>query len=274
MVNVVADRPLSGCTILVTRSGAQAGSLSEKLSRKGARVIEAPVIDFEEPADWAPADGAITRIGSYDCAVFTSANAVERFCARLALKRGDLGPMKRIPLVAVGPATAKALEDRGLRVASIPAKRQAEGVLDLFEGQAIRGKRILMPRAMVAREKVPDRLRELGAIVDVAPVYRTVQVPLKEEVREMLRRGEVNLVTFTSSSSVDGLVAGMGGVAPLRNTTIAVIGPITAETVRGHGLTPAIVAKSPSMDDLVEAISDGSRGPTSWRRAPRGCREG
>ncbi len=246
---------LKGRTILVTRSTQQAGDLADLLKRRGARVIEAPVIAFEDPRDWSAADDALGRPSAYDWIIFTSANAVERTLARMLFLGRDVRALEKAALVAIGPATARGLEERGLKPALLPASSRAEGLLDLMGSRTLRGKRVLIPRAEVAREILPEQLRERGAVVDVVIVYRTVPLPVAQPIRDLLAEHRVDAVTFTSSSTVDNLIAGIGGPDLLRGPVLAAIGPVTAETVSGHGLTPAIIAPRASVEALVESIS-------------------
>lgn len=250
-----AGLELKGRTILVTRSAEQAGDLADLLRRRGARVIEAPVIAFEDPWDWSAADDALGRPSAYDWIIFTSANAVDRTLARMLLLGLDVRALEKAALVAIGPATARGLEERGLKPALLPASSRAEGLLDLMGARTLHGKRVLIPRAEVAREVLPEQLRLMGAVVDVVIVYRTVPVPVARPIRDLLAAHQVDAVTFTSSSTVNNLIAGIGGADLLRGLALAAIGPVTAETVSGHGLIPVIVAPRASVEDLVESIS-------------------
>jgi len=155
-------KPLAGRTILVTRSREQAGDLAEALEARGGRVVEAPVIAFADPRDWSPVDAAIGRLESYDLILFTSANAVDRFAVRAAGREspsGDADTATWPRTVAIGGATARALARRGLRVDEVASEARAEGVLALLAGRELRGARILLPRAEVARETLPEELR-------------------------------------------------------------------------------------------------------------------
>lgn len=252
--------PLSGITLLVTRSQEQAGELGVALAGRGGRVVEAPVIAFVDPEDWTGADRAISRIDSYDWILFTSANAVDRFMKRCRSVGVSSDRLSRPRVAAIGPATARSLEERGLVVTATPSSHRAEGLIEALGRNDLTGVRILLPRAAVAREILPDELRAMGAEVDVVTVYRTVAVQPAEEIRRDLASGAIDVVTFTSSSTVTNLLAGIGGPGALEGTAIAVIGPVTAETVRRHGLAPEIEARRSTIADLVEAI-------TAWARS-------
>lgn len=251
--------PLSGITLLVTRSQEQSGELGARLAARGGRIVEAPVIAFVDPGDWADADRAIGCIDSYDWILFTSANAVLRFLKRCGSKGVSSDRLAHPRIAAIGPATAESLEERGLVVSATPAAHRAEGLIEALGRNDLAGLRILLPRAEVAREILPTELRSMGAVVDVVTVYRTVAVPVTDEVRGQLASGAIDVVTFTSSSTVTNLVSGVGGPEALAGTALAVIGPVTAETVRRHGLTPEIEASRSTIPDLVEAI-------TAWAR--------
>jgi uroporphyrinogen III methyltransferase / synthase len=246
-------KPLAGLTILVTRSREPTDRLSTALSARGARVVEAPVIALEEPEDWSPADLALSHLSDYDITIFTSANSVERFAARMARLGLSAPPTARI--FAIGPATARALHSVGMTVGLVAPIASAEGVLELLEGEDLAGVRVLIPRAQVAREILPEQLRRRGARVEVVTVYRTVAVPVEPEVIRMLQSGLVDVATFTSSSAVRHLLTSLGGPEMLNGVEIAVIGPVTARAALEAGLTPTIVPEAAGMEELAEAIA-------------------
>ncbi|HEY3174996.1 MAG TPA: uroporphyrinogen-III synthase [Candidatus Polarisedimenticolia bacterium] len=249
--------PLAGRTVLVTRSRDQASELGGELEGLGARVIEAPVIAFMDPVEWAPVDAAIESLDRYDVVIFTSVNAVDRFARRMEAGGSPVARLSRPRLVAIGPATGAGLLARGLRPDDVAADSSAEGILGLLATRgALAGLRILIPRAAVARDLLPDRLREAGALVDVVAVYRTVPVPVEREVLDLIRDGGVDAITFTSSSTVSYLLAGVGGASTLKGLVIAAIGPVTARSAREAGLNPQIVAESTGMRALALALGD------------------
>ena len=251
-------RPLAGRTIVVTRAREQSASFSALLREQGARVLEAPAIALATPASWSACDRAVRRLRDYDLVIFTSANGVERFFARLRARRIDLRQLGSSDLVAIGPATAAAIEERGLRVAVMPEEFRAEGIVERLGRRARSGSRILIPRAAVARDLLPRALRAAGARVDVVPVYRTRAT--RSGVRrlsESLRRGEIDLLTFTSSSTVTHFVGKFRSPADrrrLRAVPAAVIGPITATTARRHGLRTTIMPRDYTIPALAAAI--------------------
>lgn len=240
------DLPLAGRRVLVTRARTQAGTLSAKLRSLGADVIELPVIDFAAVEFEAP------EWGSYDWAIFTSANAVEFFFRRVPAAPGPR-------LCAIGPATAAALESLGLKPAVMPDEYVAESVVAALSGDSLRGKKILLPRAAVARDVIPDQLTALGAHVDVLPVYQNVVPPdLAARAREVLTALRPDWVTLTSGSTVKNLLAAAGAEL-LSGVRFASIGPVTSEAARRHGLQVAVEAQPSTIDALVEAIVEQVR---------------
>lgn len=250
--------PLRGRTIVVTRPRDQAAPFVETLREQGARVLLAPAIALRPPRSWAPLDRAIARLGSYDVLIFTSANGVSRFFARLHEKRADVRDLKGVEVIAIGPATASAVEARGLRVAAVPEEFRAEGIVEVLGRRSLRGARILIPRAAVARDVLIKALRARGAEVEVVPVYRTV--PSREgaaEIRAALRSGRPDLIAFTSSSTVTSfatLFRDRRDAQLLRRVPVAAIGPITAATARREGFRVAVTPRSYTVSHLARAI--------------------
>lgn len=253
---------LAGRTIIVTRTREQAAGLIRALESRGANVLAMPTIRLVEPADWAPADAALSALDSYDWVVFTSANALDRFLARAeehglgseALKAA-LAARK---VAAVGPATARRCDAEGVRVDFIPDEAVAEGLVDGFEAMGLAaGTRVLLPRALEAREILPDTLRARGATVDVVPVYRTVSALPDADAIDRIARGEADAVTFTSPSTARGFF-GMLESTPAeenaRRLRIASIGPVTSDAVRALGLDVCAEAGEHTSEGLVSAL--------------------
>jgi hydroxymethylbilane synthase len=235
------DLPLAGQRVVVTRARSQASALSSKLRSLGADVIELPVIDF------VPLEFATPAWASYDWAVFTSANAVEFFFRRVPPAPGP-------NLCAIGPATAAALRALGLEPALLPDEFVAEGVADAFSAVPLQGRRVLLPRASVARDVIPQQLSALGAHVDVLPVYETIVPPgLAERAREVLASLGPVWITLTSASTVKNLLAAAGPEI-LKQANFASIGPITSDAARRHGLPIAVEANSSTLDALTDAL--------------------
>ena len=254
-------RPLFGRCVVVTRARAQAGELSVELERLGAEVYEFPTIQIQAPEDFGPLDAAIRDLDSFGWIVFTSVNGVEAFLERLWHHGLDLRAVpRRAKVAAIGPATAQRIEEVGLRVDVVPEEYRAEALIEVLETDSIAGERVLIPRAKVAREILPDKLREAGAEVVVPPAYESA--PSSEGKNELARRlgaGEVDCVTFTASSTVENFVGAFGpgeAVGLLAETRVVCIGPITAETARGYGLRVDTEAEEYTIPGLVEAVVD------------------
>lgn len=260
-LNWYERRPLFGKKVMITRALSQAKECSDLLYNFGAETIECPTIEMISPADTADLDRAIDNIEQYHWAVFTSVNGVTYFMRHLHDRNLDLRILHNLRLCCIGPRTAQELRKHGLISDIVPDTFQAEGVIDALTPFGLKGKRILIPRAEVARDILPDTLRALGAEVTVPAVYRTVR-PNRDVTwaEEMLRGKEISVITFTSSSTVRNFVDLFGGRdcahKLLSHTTIASIGPITSGTVKEFGLTPTIVAKENTIPALVDAIVD------------------
>ena len=253
-------RPLFGRRVVVTRARAQAGELSRKLEALGAEVLEFPTIEIQPPRDFGPLDEAIQNLDSFDWLVFTSVNGVEAFVGRLKHHGLDLRAIPRhAKVAAIGPATAQGVEKAGLRVDVTPEEYRAEALIGALKGDSLEGKRVMIPRAKVAREILPEKLREVGADVVVPPAYESVPSDEgKERLKELLEHDEVGCVTFTASSTVENFVRAFGeGEAArlLSKTRIACIGPITAETARGYNLRVDAEADEYTIPGLVSAVA-------------------
>ncbi len=252
-------RPLFGKRVIVTRARAQAGELSERLERLGAEAIEFPTIEIRPPADLGPLDGAVRDLDSFDWLIFTSVNGVEAFVDRLEHHGLDLRAVPRgAKIAAIGPATAERIRSLGLRVDVVPEEFRAEALIESVTGTSLAGQRILIPRARVAREILPVKLREAGAEVVVPPAYESVpSLEGRDRLAQRLGAGEVDCVTFTASSTVENFVGAFGAgdaARLLAQTRVACIGPITAETARNHGIRVDAEAKEYTIPGLIEAV--------------------
>ena len=252
----LSQRPLFGKKILVTRARSQASQLTAKLENLGAEVMETPAIALADPADnYAALDKALDHVADYHWLIFTSANGVERFFARLFKSGKDARALGYAKLAAIGSATAEKLRQYGLVADVIPQEYRAEGVVEALKGKLPPHAKILLPRAEEAREVLPDTLREMGAEVEVAPAYRTVCGQVDgEALASELKEGRIDMVTFTSSSTVKNLVKIIGSAEALKGVKTACIGPVTADTAKSLGIEPDIIAKEYTIDGLVEAI--------------------
>lgn len=251
--------PLAGKRILITRARDQSSEFATKLSGLGAEVIQYPTIEILPPRSWKGLDRAIDKLNSYDWIIFTSVNGVNFFLQRwIEKKHHSLSSSQKV--IAIGPATAKKLEEKGIRVSHMPKEFVAEGILKTLEKRNLKGKRILLARAKKARDILPKGLRKMGAVVDVVEGYRTVKS--REEsnrLRQLLLKGKIDVITFTSSSTVDHFVELLKAEdleKILKGIAIACIGPITARTVKAWGMKAEIQPKQYTIPALTQAIVD------------------
>ena len=257
-LNWFEHRPLFGRRIVVTRAREQASDFRARLEELGAACIEFPTIAVVPPPSWAPLDEAISVLSDYDWVIFTSVNGVKSFIGRMRAAGKDARDLKGIRLAAIGPKTAEALEAVMLRPDLVPSEYRAEAILEALSDYSVSTKRFLMPRAMVAREILPEKLRERGARVDVVPAYQTV-LPDRDaqKIRSLLSDGRIDCLTFTSSSTVSNFFS-MVGKEELEhckeNVVVACIGPITAETAAGFGLKTSIMPTEYTIGGLVDSI--------------------
>lgn len=252
-------RPLMGKRIVVTRARHQASDLVRRLEDMGAECLECPTIDIRPPESWDEVDAAIGRLETYDWIVFTSVNGVHFFFQRLFALGRDVRALHRIKTAAIGPATAEALRDYGLFSDIVPASYHAESVVESFANEDVAGKRILLPRAGEARPVLPVELGKMGAVVDEVTVYRTVQVrDHADDLLAALKAGEVDMVTFTSSSTArnfrDLLPPDADLNELLRDVTVASIGPITTDTALSLGFRVDLTATEFTIPGLCAAI--------------------
>jgi uroporphyrinogen III methyltransferase/synthase len=250
-------KPLFGRRLVVTRPRAQASRFIDALETAGADVIACPTIEIVPPSSWAPLDGAIQQLEAYDWIVLTSVNGVAMFFERMRALRRDVRMLHRAKIAAVGPETAAALEARGVMVDVVPEEFRAEGVAAAMHAAGVRGQRVLLARAAAAREILPALLRAAGAQVAEVASYATA-MPRTDmgEVRELLAAGGIDLLTFTSSSTVRHFVALLGADAPslLRDAAVGCIGPITADTARELGLRVAVQPSVYTVEAFTAAI--------------------
>jgi uroporphyrinogen III methyltransferase/synthase len=259
-LNWYESKPFFGKRIVVTRSRNQASIFSEMLIDRGATTIELPTIDVVPPASWEEVDRAVQVIESYDWLIFTSANAVKYFMGRLRTLGKDLRILKGVSICTVGPKTAEALEGHGLRADLVPEDFKAEGVLVALGGVQVKGRKFLIPRAKIAREIIPDRLRELGAEVTVATAYENVKPAADvERTKKLFQEKKISAVTFTSSSTVHNFVEMLGQKeykSLLDGVAVACIGPVTAKTAEEYGMKIDIMPKEYTIPALVESMTE------------------
>lgn len=254
-------RPLAGKTILVTRPEEGASRMGDMLADLGACVRVAPMIRIAEPEDWALADAAIHALDQYQWIIFTSANGPKYLAKRL--KTYGLSP-KAIStdslILVVGPATAAAVEKYLERAPDkVAVKYVAEGVVSLFKGENMAGRRVLLARAKEGRDTVPKALLELGAILDDVVVYQTIPLGCEalRDVRGEIESGKIDMLTFTSSSALDGFMRAAGEETAkewMKRIRLASIGPATSETARKWGVSPDIEAAESTIPGMAQAI--------------------
>jgi len=259
-------RPLFGKRVLVTRPSGQAETTARSLRRRGADPIELPTIRLGSPPDWDQVLRAVADLESdqYEYVVFTSANGVAWFWKAIEQRQADARVFGRARIAAIGPATDRALRDHGVRADIVPtsfvAEELAAAILEDGSKRGIRDARVLLPRARVAREVLPETLRAGGHRVDVLPVYETR--PADDDARSQLvtslRERAIDIVLLTSSSTVDSLceLTAPNTAALLAGLTIASIGPITTATAEKHGLQVAVTATHSTSDGLIAALED------------------
>ncbi len=241
-------RPLFGKKILITRARSQASKLSAMLSTFGAECIEVPAIKLVKPSDdYQAVDRALAQINKYDYIIFTSENGVKYFFERLQLKKLDTRSLANAKIAAIGSATSTELSLHGIKADFVPTEFRAEGLVELLKDK-VAGKRVLIPRAEEAREVLPQELIKAGAEVEVVPTYKTISA-----IEGNINFDDIDLVTFTSSSTVKNLINAVGAEA-LKNTKTAAIGPITADTLKSFGIDADIQAEEYTIAGLVEAI--------------------
>jgi len=250
--------PLAGTRILVGRARHQAGSLSASLRSLGATVIEIPFIEIRKPQSYRPLDDALKNIRNYDWLILTSANGVEAMWERVGKLRIARQALKHLQIAAIGPATKKAIVKHGLKVKMVPEEYVAESVVKGLRDK-VNGKRVVLIRARVARDVIPEELRAAGAEVDVVEAYETV-APEKSRVRlrALMKRARrrPHIVTFTSSSTARNFAELLGNFksASISHVQFASIGPVTSATLRELQMPVAIEAREFTMGGLIRAI--------------------
>ncbi len=270
--------PLAGCRVLVSRAKKQAGALSSELRALGCGVVEIPFIEIRKPRSYKPLDAALRDLRSYDWLILTSVNGVEALFTRLTKLKLKPDALAHLKIAAIGPATRKAIEAGNVRVDVTPKEYVAESVVSALH-RRVKGKRVLLVRAKVARDVIPRELRKAGATVDVIEAYETVapessrrrlQAVLKSSVRQP------HAITFTSSSTVKNFVGLLGlraaraalkKIGTEQGVHSASIGPVTSATLREFGLPVDIEAGEYTIPGLVAAIVQKSQAMRSGRKS-------
>jgi len=255
-LNWFENRPLFGKRVLVTRARHQASAMSRLLTERGAIPVELPVIEVTS-SDGSRLEEAMRRLSFYHWILFTSVNGVVAFFERLQALGKDARTLHGIEVGAIGPATADALKREGITPDFIPTEFTSDGIVAGLGPRNITGKHFLLPRADIADNALVDGLRGMGAEVEEVPAYHTAKpADSSLSVKRAISSGEIDVVTFASSSTVSNLMAAMNNDANLHGTRVACIGPKTAETARRVGLKVDIMAKESTIPALVDAIEE------------------
>jgi uroporphyrinogen III methyltransferase/synthase len=264
-------KPLFGQRILITR---EHSADFEKLEEMGAEIIEFHTIRIVPPDNWTEMDNAIKKIESYNWLVLTSANGVKFFFQRLFEKDRDIRDLKGIRICAVGAKTAEAINKYGIKVDLVPGEFNAEGLISAiaqkckstekqtsslphFRASALKGVRFLLPRAEVAREILPDKIRELGGEIDVVTAYRAVKPEIHgKRIKRFLKEGRITIATFTSAATFNNFmeIAGEDADSLLKDVAIAVIGPVTARAIEKAGLKVSMMPEEATIEAMVREI--------------------
>lgn len=251
------NHPLAGTRILVGRARHQAGSLSTSLRSLGASIIEIPFIEIRKPQSYQPLDDALKNIKNYDWLILTSANGVEAMWQRIRRLRITRRKLKHLKIAAIGPATKKAIVKHGLKVKMVPEEYVAESVVKGLRDE-VKGKRVVLIRAKVARDVIPEELRDAGAQVDVIEAYETVVPEKSRERLKILMKSprRPHVVTFTSSSTAKNFAELLGEFrrSSLDGIQFASIGPVTSATLRELQMPVSIEAREYTMGGLIRAI--------------------
>jgi uroporphyrinogen-III synthase len=254
---VSAAQSLAGKRILITRARHQAGRLAEALEAQGAEVLRLPTIEIIPPETYAHLDAVLEVISGFDWLIVTSANGAAALANRMQFLRMPLERWKHLQVAAIGPATAVALGRIGLKVSAMPEEYVAEAVVAMLKEKIV-GKRVLLARAAVARDVIPEQLRQYGADIHVVEAYRTV-IPQDSiaQVRELFGEGKPlpDAVTFTSSSTVNNFFALLAAakVELPKGLRAVSIGPVTTRTLRHHDSEPAREAIEYDIPGVVRA---------------------
>ena len=256
-----SSNPLHGWRILVTRASHQSFGLSDPLRTLGAEVIEIPTIEIRWTSGNTRLDEVLIKIDHYDTLILTSVNGAEILFERYNHLGLNIADMQHLMVVAIGPATAAAIQSEGVGVSIVPKQYVAESVIEALRGRIFKDSRVLLVRAKVARDVLPDELRKMGAQVDVIEAYET-RVPegTSEKLAELFADPSTkpHVVTFTSSSTATNFLFSIGEDARelLEGVCLASIGPVTSETLRKAGCPPTLEAHEYTMDGLVQAITE------------------
>jgi uroporphyrinogen-III synthase len=255
-----AYQPLLGWRILTTRASKQSGGLSAPLRELGAEIFEVPTIEIGPPGSYEPLDRCLGNVAAYEWLILTSVNGVEALFSRLRKLGMSADTLRHLKIAAIGPATRKAIEAQGLTVEVTPSQYVAESVVAALRGKT-EGKRVLLARAKVARDVLPNELKNAGVVLDVVEAYET-KVPAGAEgrLRKLFSSSSQrpDIVTFTSSSTATNFLNLLADAhrQSLRELCLASIGPVTSNTLRQAGFPPTVEAREYTIEGLVLAITE------------------
>jgi uroporphyrinogen III methyltransferase/synthase len=264
IVEKLASKPLRDKKIIVACSANKMSSLVANLQALGACALPFPVIEVRGVDDTGPLDRTLSSLHTYDWIIFTSVHGVLHFFRRYFERNISKEAANQLKFCAIGPATARALKENGIDADLIPQDYVAEGVIDALIEYCgglpnLKGRRILIPRAKVARDILPNTLKAAGAQVDIVPCYQTMCAEIDEDTIHAIMSDCPDMIVFTSSSTVRNMVGILGehsGRNLLQNSTVAAIGQITADSVRAYGKEVEIIPKKSTIDSLIQAIRE------------------
>ncbi|HEY2405830.1 MAG TPA: uroporphyrinogen-III C-methyltransferase [Polyangiaceae bacterium] len=250
------NQPLFGKSLLVPRPAAQGRATAASIRARGARPVLLPAIQIRDPDDAAPLARAVNELTSYDWVLFTSANGVERFLAAVSRVGRDARAFGALKIAVIGPKTAAALKPFGLVPDVVAVQSVGEGLARAVLERGIAG-RVLLPRALVARDELPRLLREAGVELDVVTAYQTVHTETAQALRAAFEERRVDAALFTSSSTVTAVLDALGdaGTSLLSQVTIASIGPVTTSTLSELGIRVDVSAESSTIEGLLDALA-------------------
>lgn len=252
--------PLAEITVVVTRPAQHAADFIAELKRFGANIFPFPTIEIAAPASYADLDQAIENLSAFDWIVFTSQNAVEHFLRRSAAKNLETAELDLLRVAAVGDQTAERLRLAQIHIDVLPADSNAETLFSEIENYVgdLRDLRFLFPRSEIARETLPQKLKEAGAIVEAPVAYRTIlpEKPETAKLKAMLAGGSIDCVAFASPSAFKNLVQILGENVLPNDVAIACIGETTANAVRASNLKVEIIAPEATSQSFARAIAD------------------
>lgn len=252
-----AHAPLTGVRVLVPRARAQARQLCDALEHAGAETVVVPTLEFGPPEDAKPLDNALAGLDDYAWVAFTSANGVDYTLARLTETNGGTERLTRLHVAAIGPATVEALERHGVHADLVPPRGTDDALCQVLIGHLQPGERLLLPRAELADDALPDALRAAGVWVETVVAYRSFPPEDLKERMTAAFTGAIDAITFTSPSTITNLLAALGSDERerLRNVVIACIGPSTARAANDAGLTVAVEAVEQTAQGLAAALA-------------------